>query len=103
MLRLDVDLAHIVRYHLLVVKSYIDPADIVPPAPQAFGDAESQYRKSEDVAPELDMDPVAEPSMSALASSLTMLPTHAEDAGPVHEVLPPVYNPEWNSSSPRVV
>lgn len=84
------------RHHLLVVKSYADPVDIVADevAPQAVYEAESSYRKLGDVVSDSDANAVAGPSI---------LPTHAEDAGPVPEVLPPVYNPEWNNSSPGVV
>ncbi|KAI0728069.1 hypothetical protein C8Q72DRAFT_920160 [Fomitopsis betulina] len=78
------------------VKSYADPVDIVADevAPQAVYEAESSYRKLGDVVSDSDANAVAGPSI---------LPTHAEDAGPVPEVLPPVYNPEWNNSSPGVV
>lgn len=78
--------------HLLVGKSYADPADIMADEAtlQAFHEAESLYCKSEDVDSGLNANPI-------VGSSILL--THAEDAGLVHEVLPPMYNPKWNNSS----
>lgn len=75
---------------------------MVPDESAPRASPEQSYRKSEDVASGLETNAVAGPSTAASAPALTVLPTHAEDAGPVHEELPPVYNPEWNSSAPRV-
>ena len=72
--------------------------------PQVLRDAEQPYRKSEDIVPGLDTSTIAGPSTiaSGSAPARVVLPTHAEDAGPVREELPPMYNPEWNNSTPGV-
>ena len=73
--------------------------------PQVLRDAGQPYRKSEDMVPELDTSTIAGPSTIApgpSAPARVVLPTHAEDAGPMREELPPMYNPEWNNSTPGV-
>ena len=88
-----------------VVKAYADSAVVTldMSTPQGSHITEVPYRKSEDMTPEPDTAAVAGPSTAASVSPLNVIATHAEDAGPVqHEELPPVYNPEWNNSTPRV-
>ncbi|KAH9931878.1 uncharacterized protein B0H18DRAFT_988378 [Fomitopsis serialis] len=84
---------------LVNTKSYVESAGSLPVATdgQPSNVADSQHRKSEDVLSGLDSSNMEGPSTSVAGRATS--PAHEEDAGPVPDLLPPLYNPEWNQSS----
>lgn len=90
------------------MKAYIESPPIEAADRSFNAAASSSYRKSGEMASAPDLGAIVE------GSSLTeapppppppsppppppVLPVHEEDAGPVPESLPPMYNPDWNAA-----